>query len=213
MTENQIEVYYHLSLHWPDFKRALNDHKIETHLTRAPCFSYTGVTPAPPPGNIHSSPSEDYWAQVDLAGARQAVNLVNGVIVDGLGHVSLDSGPSNSSQQPNIHQGDYLGEDRGAQFQVVHVLISPGSIPATGRRDGKGAAAAGSPASASSASAAYPPASCATSLPFNQLIGGAVSPGLLNTNTTTQPLNFATNSANQQVTEEHADKRAVSTKL
>ena len=82
--------------------------KFETNLTTAPCFSYTGVTPAPPPGNIHSSPSEDYWAQVDLAGARQAVNLVNGVIVDGLGHVSLDSGPSNSSQQPNIHQGDYL---------------------------------------------------------------------------------------------------------
>ena len=82
--------------------------KCETNLTTAPCFSYTGVTPAPPPGNIHSSPSEDYWAQVDLAGARQAVNLVNGVIVDGLGHVSLDSGPSNSSQQPNIHQGDYL---------------------------------------------------------------------------------------------------------
>lgn len=83
-----------------------------------------------------------------------------------------------------------------------------GSIPATGRRDGKGAAAAGSPASASAASAAYPPASCATSLPFNQLIGGAVSPGLLNTNTTTtQPLNFATNSANQQVTDKiHYDR-------
>ena len=46
-------------------------------------FRYTGVTPAPPPGNTHTSPSEDYWAQVDLNGARQAVNLVNGVIVDG----------------------------------------------------------------------------------------------------------------------------------
>ena len=41
---------------------------------------------------------------MDLAGARQAVNLVNGVIVDGLGHVSLDSGPANNVQQPNIHQ-------------------------------------------------------------------------------------------------------------
>merc|ERR1712179_571356 len=80
-----------------------------------PYFRYTGVTPAPPPGNTHSSPSEDYWAQMDLAGARQAVNLVNGVIVDGLGHVSLDSGPpSHAHQQPNIHQG---------------------SIPATGRRE------------------------------------------------------------------------------
>jgi len=132
-----------------------------------PYFRYTGVAPAPPPGNIHSSPSEDYWAQVDLAGARQAVNLVNGVIVDGLGHVSLDSGPSNASQQPNIHQG---------------------SIPATGRRDGKGNVVVGSPASSS-----YPAASSATSLPFNQLIGGAVSPVLLNS-TTSQPLNFATNS-------------------
>merc|ERR1719166_222068 len=138
-----------------------------------PYFRYTGVTPAPPPGNIHTSPSEDYWAQVDLAGARQAVNLVNGVIVDGLGHVSLDSGPSNTAQQPNIHQG---------------------SIPATGRRDGGGgkSGSIGSPASS-----AYPPASSATSLPFNQLIGGAVSPSLLNT-TTNQPLNYATNSSQAQ---------------
>ena len=82
---------------------------------------------------------------MDLAGARQAVNLVNGVIVDGLGHVSLDSGPpSHAHQQPNIHQG---------------------SIPATGRRE-----------KANSSSPA-PPTSSATSLPFNQLIGGAVSSG------------------------------------
>ena len=27
---------------------------------------YTGVQPAPPPGNIHTSPSEDVWAQMDL---------------------------------------------------------------------------------------------------------------------------------------------------
>ena len=39
---------------------------------------------------------------------------MNGVIVDGLGHVSLDSGPPATAAQPNIHQG---------------------SIPATGRRD------------------------------------------------------------------------------
>merc|ERR1712025_1083234 len=130
-----------------------------------PYFRYTGVTPAPPPGNTHSSPSEDYWAQMDLAGARQAVNLVNGVIVDGLGHVSLDSGPpSHAHQQPNIHQG---------------------SIPATGRRE-----------KANSSSPA-PPTSSATSLPFNQLIGGAVSPSLLNT-TTNQPLNYATNSSQAQ---------------
>jgi len=130
-----------------------------------PYFRYTGVTPAPPPGNTHSSPSEDYWAQMDLAGARQAVNLVNGVIVDGLGHVSLDSGPpSHAHQQPNIHQG---------------------SIPATGRRE-----------KANSSSPA-PPTSSATSLPFNQLIGGAVSPSLLNS-TSSQPLNFATSHSQAQ---------------
>jgi len=132
-----------------------------------PYFRYTGVQPAPPPGNIHSSPSEDYWTQVDLAGARQAVNLVNGVIVDGLGHVSLDSGPSNQTQQPNIHQG---------------------SIPATGRRE-----------SSNKTPPASSAASSATSLPFNQLIGGAVSPALLNTNTnTSQPLNYATTQTQAQ---------------
>ena len=43
--------------------------------------------------------------------ALQAVNLVNGMIVDGLGHVSLDSGTpgnvqaNNALSQANIHQG------------------------------------------------------------------------------------------------------------
>jgi len=128
-----------------------------------PYFRYTGVTPAPPPGNTHTSPSEDYWAQVDLNGARQAVNLVNGVIVDGLGHVSLDSGsPNVMYNQPNIHQG---------------------SIPSVGRRD---KASSGSPAPHAA------PTSSATSLPFNQLIGGAVSPNLLAS--TAQPLNLHTTS-------------------
>jgi len=126
-----------------------------------PYFRYTGVAPAPPPGNNHTSPSEDYWGQMDLAGARQAVNLVNGVIVDGLGHVSLDStGPTMAHQQPNIHQG---------------------SIPATGRRDKN-----------TSLSSSKPPTSSATSLPFNQLIGGAVSPGLVSTGGPNQPLNLGT---------------------
>jgi len=134
-----------------------------------PYFRYTGVTPAPPPGNTHTSPSEDYWTQVDQDGARQAVNLVNGVIVDGLGHVSLDSGSGTSPNmiynQPNIHQG---------------------SIPSVGRRD---KASSGSPAP-------HVPHSSATSLPFNQLIGGAVSPALLSSNA--QPLNLHTTAANAQ---------------
>ena len=99
-----------------------------------PYFRYTGVQPAPPPGENSTSPSENYWGQVDMQGARQvrflikiplctklsipmppcfqAVNMVNGMIVDGLGHVSLDSGatatqnvPPNPSQA-NIHQGE-----------------------------------------------------------------------------------------------------------
>lgn len=134
-----------------------------------PYFRYTGVAPAPPPGNTHTSPSEEYWTQVDLNGARQAVNLVNGVIVDGLGHVSLDSGsPNMIYNQPNVHQG---------------------SIPSVGRRD---KASSGSPAPL------LPPSSSATSLPFNQLIGGAVSPALLSSSTIAQPLNLHSSTASAQ---------------
>ena len=48
------------------------------------------------------------WFDVGLP--FQAVNLVNGMIVDGLGHVSLDSQPVQpvaavNNIQPNIHQG------------------------------------------------------------------------------------------------------------
>lgn len=36
-----------------------------------PYFRYTGVQPAPPPGENNESPSENYWAQMDMQGARQ----------------------------------------------------------------------------------------------------------------------------------------------
>ena len=39
-----------------------------------PYFRYTGVQPPPPPGENNQSPSEVYWGQVDMQGARQ-VNL------------------------------------------------------------------------------------------------------------------------------------------
>ncbi len=29
-------------------------------------YRYTGVQPAPPPGNTHISPSEEVWAQMDI---------------------------------------------------------------------------------------------------------------------------------------------------
>jgi len=59
-----------------------------------PYFRYTGVAPQPPPGNNTSSPSENYWQQVDAQGAKQAVNMVNGITVNGLGEVALDQGAS-----------------------------------------------------------------------------------------------------------------------
>jgi histone-arginine methyltransferase CARM1 len=40
-----------------------------------PYFRYTGVQPQPPPGENTQSPSEAYWAQMDLAGARQVKSL------------------------------------------------------------------------------------------------------------------------------------------
>ena len=39
-----------------------------------PCFRYTGVQPQPPPGENAASPSESYWTQMDMAGARQVRN-------------------------------------------------------------------------------------------------------------------------------------------
>ena len=36
-----------------------------------PYFRYTGVQPPPPPGENNQSPSEVYWGQVDMQGARQ----------------------------------------------------------------------------------------------------------------------------------------------
>ncbi|XP_018006811.1 histone-arginine methyltransferase CARMER isoform X2 [Hyalella azteca] len=59
-----------------------------------PYFRYTGAAPQPPPGNSTTSPSENYWQQVDELGAKQALNMVNGITVNGLGEVALDQGAS-----------------------------------------------------------------------------------------------------------------------
>ena len=121
----------------------------------------------------------------------QAVNLVNGMIVDGLGHVSLDSGSQPQQQQQQLVQNA--------------ANIHQGSIPATGRKDPQrvqngaaqqqqqqglnmaqgsniiagASAAAAAAASAGRASTPTTPMSAANSLQFNQLIGGAVSPSVL----------------------------------
>ncbi|XP_040583281.1 histone-arginine methyltransferase CARMER isoform X2 [Lepeophtheirus salmonis] len=120
-----------------------------------PYFRYTGVQPQPPPGENTASPSETYWSEVDMQGARQAVNLVNGVIVDGLGHVSLNGGANggntNAIQQANIHQG--RRDNSAASPRVATTLSNVGTNNSL-------------------------PCSSATSLQYNQLIGGAVSPGI-----------------------------------
>jgi histone-arginine methyltransferase CARM1 len=57
-----------------------------------PYFRYTGAAVQPPPGLNNTSPSESYWSSLDVQGARQAVNMVNGISVNGLGEVSMDTG-------------------------------------------------------------------------------------------------------------------------
>jgi len=56
-----------------------------------PYFRYTGAAAQPPPGLNNTSPSESYWTTLDAQGARQAVNMVNGMSVNGLGEVSMDA--------------------------------------------------------------------------------------------------------------------------
>jgi len=80
------------------------------------------------------------------------VNLVNGMIVDGLGHVSLDSSTTGSA-------------GHGNNASMPRANIHQGSIPATGRVKDK------LPTSVTM--------SAANSLQFNQLIGGGISPSVI----------------------------------
>lgn len=65
-------------------------------------------------------------------------------------------------------------------MNVVFLLILPGSIPSTGRKDARtaGAGSAGASAALMQHSGVVPPVSAATSLQYQQLIGGAISPNL-----------------------------------
>lgn len=65
-----------------------------------PYFRYTGVAAQPPPGLNNTSPSESYWSTLDVQGARQAMNMVNGMSVNGLGEVSIDT--SNTCGSSNL---------------------------------------------------------------------------------------------------------------
>ncbi|XP_011502373.1 PREDICTED: histone-arginine methyltransferase CARMER [Ceratosolen solmsi marchali] len=84
-----------------------------------PYFRYTGAAVQPPPGLNNTSPSESYWSTLDVQGARQAVNMVNGISVNGLGEVSMDTGTLVNSGnllaigQPNIHPGSISSTGRG----------------------------------------------------------------------------------------------------
>ncbi|XP_046405920.1 histone-arginine methyltransferase CARMER isoform X3 [Ischnura elegans] len=81
-----------------------------------PYFRYTGQAPQAPPGQNTTSPSENYWSHLDA----QAVNMVNGISVNGLGEVSIDAGQTAANligldllgNQPNIHPGSISSTGR-----------------------------------------------------------------------------------------------------
>ncbi|XP_064089224.1 histone-arginine methyltransferase CARMER-like [Macrobrachium nipponense] len=98
-----------------------------------PYFRYTGVAPQAPPGNNSTSPSENYWHQVDAQGAKQALNMVNGVTINGLGEVALDQGTSLINLGQNVPLAN----------------ISLGSIPLNLPMQGEGHSRAVSPPAAS----------------------------------------------------------------
>lgn len=71
-----------------------------------PYFRYTGAVAPLPAGLNSTSPSESYWTTLDAQGARQAVNMVNGMSVNGLGEVSMDaSGAVNPSNLLALGKG------------------------------------------------------------------------------------------------------------
>ncbi|XP_023248191.1 histone-arginine methyltransferase CARMER [Copidosoma floridanum] len=84
-----------------------------------PYFRYTGSPTPLPPGLNSISPSESYWNTIDAQGARQAMNMVNGLSVNGLGEVSIDAETAvntnniNNLGQPNIHPGSITSTGRG----------------------------------------------------------------------------------------------------
>ncbi|CAG0886452.1 unnamed protein product [Cyprideis torosa] len=84
-----------------------------------PYFRYTGQAPQPPPGHNTTSPSENYWDQLDTQAARQAVNMVNGMAVNGLGEVNLGLAHAGLDQAAaatagfQIHPGGILSTQVG----------------------------------------------------------------------------------------------------
>ncbi|XP_060522657.1 probable histone-arginine methyltransferase CARMER isoform X1 [Cylas formicarius] len=121
-----------------------------------PYFRYTGAPAQPPPGVANVSPSESYWSQLDAQGVRNAVNMVNGMSVNGLGEVSMDT--TQTLINNNLMANNLIAlVDPQHMTETAQPNIHPGCIPSTGR--GRVAA---SPTSTHTA----------------QLIGGAISPSL-----------------------------------
>lgn len=116
---------------------------INTLDLKNPYFRYTGQPVVPPPGTNTTSPSEAYWSQLDAQGARQAVNMVNGISVNGLGEVSLEVSANQNAanliglvSQPNIHPGSIssTGRQRGGfcqSSQTVPGMNAAGVITPT----------------------------------------------------------------------------------
>ncbi|CAH1991042.1 unnamed protein product [Acanthoscelides obtectus] len=143
-----------------------------------PYFRYTGAPVQPPPGVSNVSPSESYWSQLDAQGVRNAVNMVNGMSVNGLGEVSMDTSQTlinnnlmasnlialvdaqHVPDPPSQHASSGAPGGQQQQNQGAQPNIHPGCIPSTGR-GGRGVVAA-SPTSTHQA----------------QLIGGAISPAM-----------------------------------
>nr|XP_040226492.2 histone-arginine methyltransferase CARMER [Anopheles coluzzii]XP_040226493.2 histone-arginine methyltransferase CARMER [Anopheles coluzzii] len=152
-----------------------------------PYFRYTGAPVAAPPGSNTTSPSEAFWSQLDAQGARNAVNLVNGITVNGLGEVDMSStiintnlmaiggganGGGPGGHQPNIHPG--LISSTGRQQQQQQQQQQQAAVGPQQQQQQQSTTA--------QQLAMTPPIGCAATSTQNvaqhQLIGGAISPSL-----------------------------------
>lgn len=141
-----------------------------------PYFRYTGAPVQPPPGSSTISPSENYWNQLDAQGVRNAVNMINGICVNGLGEVdSTQTAMNNNIIGNNLIGIDGIGNLPDPGTPNIH----PGCISSTGR------GRVSSPNSTNQSA---------------QLIGGAISPSLFTapTNGVTQNPHPSTPTAAQQ---------------
>ena len=78
------------------------------------------------------SPSESYWSQLDAQGVRNAVNMVNGMSVNGLGEVSMDT--TQTLINNNLMANNLIAlVDPQHMADAAQPNIHPGCIPSTGR--------------------------------------------------------------------------------